>query len=132
MRLKSWVENPSKHVVNYNIAAKKKGDGITFLRKIVRGAADDSYGIEVAQLAGVPREVIKRAREILSGIESGGGIASPAPRKKETEPEKQGMMSFESFNEAEVCDRLRRTDLNTISPLEALNLVFDLKKILGN
>ena len=119
-------------IVNYNIAAKKKGDGITFLRKIVRGAADDSYGIEVAQLAGVPREVIKRAKEILSGIESGALPESQNTHRKEKEPEKNGMMSFESFNEAEVCDKLRNTDLNTISPLEALNLVFELKKILGN
>lgn len=117
-------------VVNYNIAAKKKGDGITFLRKIVKGAADDSYGIEVAQLAGVPREVIKRAREILAGIESGAGVVPSAPHKKEKEPEHAGMMSFESFSETEVCDKLRQIDLNTISPLEALNLVFELKKIL--
>ena len=117
-------------VVNYNIAAKKKGDGITFLRKIVKGAADDSYGIEVAQLAGVPREVIKRAKEILAGIESGAGVVPSAPHKKEKEPEHAGMMSFESFNETEVCDKLRQIDLNTISPLEALNLVFELKKIL--
>ena len=119
-------------VVNYNIAAKKKGDGITFLRKIVRGAADDSYGIEVAQLAGVPREVIKRAKEILSGLESGALPEFQNTHRKEKESEKNGMMSFESFNEAEVCDKLRNTDLNTISPLEALNLVFELKKILGN
>ena len=117
-------------VVNYNIAAKKKGDGITFLRKIVKGAADDSYGIEVAQLAGVPREVIKRAKEILAGIESGAGVVPSAPHKKEKEPEHAGMMSFESFSETEVCDKLRQIDLNTISPLEALNLVFELKKIL--
>ena len=84
----------------------------------------------MAQLAGVPREVIKRAREILAGIESGAGVVPSAPHKKEKEPEHAGMMSFESFSETEVCDKLRQIDLNTISPLEALNLVFELKKIL--
>lgn len=95
----------------------------------MRGAADDSYGIEVAQLAGVPREVIKRAKEILAGIES--GEEKTPVRVKEKEADRGGMMSFESFTESEVCDKLRKTDLNTISPLEALNLVFELKKILG-
>lgn len=94
----------------------------------MRGAADDSYGIEVAQLAGVPREVIKRAKEILAGIES-GEEKMPA-HVKEKEADHGGMMSFESFAESEVCDKLRKTDLNTISPLEALNLVFELKKTL--
>ena len=66
------MEDEFDGIVNYNIAAKKKGDDIVFLRKIVRGAADDSYGIEVAKLAGVPKEVTKRAKEILSTLESGG------------------------------------------------------------
>lgn len=122
------LEDEMEGVVNYNIAAKKKGDGITFLRKIVRGAADDSYGIEVAQLAGVPREVIKRAKEILASVES--GAAPSVQTKREKAPESTGMLSFESFAESEVCEKLRKTDINTISPLEALNLVFELKKTL--
>ena len=77
----------------------------------------------------MPREVIKRAKEILAGIESGEEKV-PA-RIKEKDAGRDGMMSFESFTESEVCDKLRKTDLNTISPLEALNLVFELKKILG-
>ena len=63
------MENEIEGVVNYNIAAKKRGDSITFLRKIVRGSTDDSYGIEVAKLAGIPNEVIKRAKEVLSSVE---------------------------------------------------------------
>ncbi len=130
------MEEECKGVINYHIAAKKRGEGIIFLRKIVRGAADDSYGIEVAQLAGVPSEVTKRAKEILASIESGippvSVTKSSKSKKEEESPEKtNGMMSFESFLEAEVAEKLRKTDINTMSPLEALNLVFELKKTLG-
>ncbi len=133
------LENEFEGVVNYNIAAKKKGDSITFLRKIVRGAADDSYGIEVAQLAGVPKEVIKRAREILTLVESTEGAepsampakGSAAPKAKTAEPELP-MFSFANLAESDVCEKLRKTDLNTLTPLEALNLIFELKKMLEN
>ena len=63
------MEGEIDGVVNYNIAAKKRGDDITFLRKIVRGSTDDSYGIEVAKLAGLPKEVIRRAKEVLATVE---------------------------------------------------------------
>ena len=127
------LEADAQGVVNYHIAAKKRGDGITFLRKIVRGAADDSYGIEVAQLAGVPNAVTKRAKEILASLEDGKQPESkncPA-KEKENPSETEGMMSFESFIQADVCEKLKKTDINTISPLEALNLVFELKKMLA-
>ncbi|MBQ9747629.1 MAG: DNA mismatch repair protein MutS [Clostridia bacterium] len=127
------MESECEGVVNYHIAAKKRGEGITFLRKIVRGAADDSYGIEVAQLAGVPHEVTKRAREVLAAIEADDLPAigkkreeKPKPKREETE----GLISFESFAKDEVADKLKKTDINTISPLEALNLIFELKKML--
>jgi DNA mismatch repair protein MutS len=126
------LENEMKGVINYHIAAKKRGDGITFLRKIVRGAADDSYGIEVAQLAGVPDAVTKRAKEILASLESG---KQPEVKSRVKEKPKnssdEGMLSFENFIQNDVCDKLRKTDINTISPLEALNLIFELKKILS-
>ena len=126
------LESDMQGVINYHIAAKKRGDGITFLRKIVRGAADDSYGIEVAQLAGVPSAVTKRAKEILASLENG---KQPEVKTRFKEKPKDdtpaGMMSFESFVQNEVCEKLKQTDINTISPLEALNLVFELKKILS-
>lgn len=126
------LENEMKGVINYHIAAKKRGDGITFLRKIVRGAADDSYGIEVAQLAGVPEAVTKRAKEILASLENGNQPESKKrPKEKPKESAEEGMLSFENFIQNDVCDRLRQTDVNTISPLEALNLIFELKKILA-
>ncbi len=126
------LESEMKGVINYHIAAKKRGDGITFLRKIVRGAADDSYGIEVAQLAGVPEAVTKRAKEVLASLESGKQpeIKSRVKEKPKDAPE-EGMMSFANFIQDDVCDKLRKTDINTLSPLEALNLIFELKKILS-
>ena len=121
------LENEFDGVVNYNIAAKKRGDDITFLRKIVRGAADDSYGIEVAKLAGVPSEVIKRAKEILKNIES-DGISLPKPTVRQDE-ESFDMLSMLSANkEREVADKLRSIDINTLTPIEAMNLIFELKK----
>ena len=126
------LENDMQGVINYHIAAKKRGEGITFLRKIVKGAADDSYGIEVAQLAGVPNAVTKRAKEILESLESG---KQPEVKTRYKEKPKDdtplGMMSFENFVQNEVCEKLKQTDINTISPLEALNLIFELKKMLA-
>jgi DNA mismatch repair protein MutS len=121
-----------KGVINYHIAAKKRGDGITFLRKIVRGAADDSYGIEVAQLAGVPEAVNKRAKEILASLENGKQPeAKGRLRERIKDAPEEGMISFENFVQNDVCEKLKQTDINTISPLEALNLIFELKKILS-
>ena len=126
------LESEMKGVINYHIAAKKRGDGITFLRKIVRGAADDSYGIEVAQLAGVPAAVTKRAKEILASLESGKQPEQKVRVKEKPQDNSEvGMMSFENFVQNDVCEKLKQTDINTLSPLEALNLIFELKKILS-
>ncbi len=122
------MEEQFPGIVNYNIAAKKRGDSITFLRKIVRGGTDDSYGIEVAKLAGVPNEVVKRAREILSEIESG---KERIVIKKEKEDDTFDIFSnIEASKDNEVGDRLRAIDLNTLTPIEAMNLLFELKSIL--
>ena len=122
------LEDELDGVVNYNIAAKKKHDDIVFLRKIVRGAADDSYGIEVAKLAGVPSAVVRRAKEILSSLDDGAAQTAPAHRRaEEDEPQ---MLSFGSMAENEITDKLSKTDINTLTPLEALNLVYELKKMI--
>ena len=122
------MEDKFPGIVNYNIAAKKRGDSITFLRKIVRGGTDDSYGIEVAKLAGVPNEVVKRAREILSDIESGS--AREVVIKKQEEPVFDIFSSVAASKDSEVADKLRAIDLNTLTPIEAMNLLFELKAIL--
>ena len=122
------MEDEFDGIVNYNIAAKKKGDDIVFLRKIVRGAADDSYGIEVAKLAGVPKEVTKRAKEILATLESGG----IQMKERKAEPaEDDFALSFDNISEGEVAEKLRAVDINTLTPLEAINLIYELKKMLS-
>ena len=122
------LEDEIDGVVNYNIVAKKRGDDIIFLRKIVKGPTDDSYGIEVSKLAGVPNEVVKRARAILSEILKQGG-APVAPSSKKSEP---GMeMSIEDIGVYEIADRVKKIDINTLTPIEAMNFIFELKKLIN-
>ncbi len=119
------LESELAGVKNYNIAVKKRGDDIIFLRKIVRGGTDDSYGIEVAKLAGVPDRVIKRAKQILADLEQNGNSAPAVPAVHEP----QDQMSFMDVAGSEVVSRLKATDLNVLTPIEAMNLLFELKKI---
>lgn len=126
------LEDDYEGVVNYNIAAKKRGDSIIFLRKIVRGGTDDSYGIEVAKLAGVPSEVVRRAREILVDIESGSTISLGRGAGKQKAAEPDLFTAILSTKDTEVADRLRSVDINTLTPIEAMNLLFELKKNLEN
>ncbi len=121
------LEGKVPGVVNYNIAAKKRGDDITFLRKIVKGGADDSYGIEVAKLAGVPNEIIKRAKEVLAELLSGTAKPSKPRQTEPSEPE----FTFENVLESQLADEVKRLDLNTLTPIEALNKLYELKKIVG-
>ena len=112
-------------VKNYHIAAKKKGADVIFLRKILRGGADQSYGIEVARLAGVPEGVIRRAREILTELEGGQGT-HPQPAQA---PE-DDQFSMADLGSRAVLDRLEQTDVNALSPIQALNLLDELKRML--
>ena len=101
------------------------------MRKIVRGGTDDSYGIEVAKLAGVPNDVVKRAREILAEIESAGVISSPATPKIRSDDQMDMFSAVLASKENEAADRLRAIDINTMTPIEAMNLLFELKKMLS-
>ena len=114
-------------VVNYNIAAKKRGDNITFLRKIVRGSTDDSYGIEVAKLAGVPNEVIRRAKEVLSQVEQ-TAKALQTPSVEVKAPKDDGVITMEDCVNEQIIEELKNVDLNTLSPYETMSFLFDLKK----
>ena len=114
-------------VVNYNIAAKKRGDNITFLRKIVRGSTDDSYGIEVAKLAGLPSEVIRRAKEVLAQVES-TAKALQTPNAEGKPQKDESVISMEDVANEQVIEELKNVDLNTLSPYEAMSFLFDLKK----
>jgi DNA mismatch repair protein MutS len=113
-------------VKNYHVSVKETGGGIVFLRKVEPGAADRSYGIEVAKLAGLPNEVIERAREVLAEHESAErrvtGHLSPG-----TKPAPTQLTIFTPLSQP-VLEKLREVDLNRMSPLEALNLLAELKK----
>ena len=127
------MEEEFEGVVNYNIAAKKRGDSITFLRKIVRGSTDDSYGIEVAKLAGLPNEVIKRAREILASVEATSKAISESVEggmgpKKKNDSRDDALISFDDCINEQVIAELKGVDLNTLSPFECMSFLFDLKK----
>ena len=117
------LEGQVPGVKNYNIAAKKRKDDIIFLRKIVRGPADQSYGIEVAGLAGVPGRVIERARDILAELEAQGAPAPAAAAARD-----DGQISLTDLGAGEVAERLRRVDVNTLTPIEAMNLLYELKQ----
>ena len=114
-------------VKNYNIAVKKRGDDITFLRRIVPGGADDSYGIEVAKLAGVPNSIINRAKEVLHELESSKGESHIDPH---AELPQDGQMSLLAAAQSPVIEKLQNVDLNTLTPIESMNLLYELKKMI--
>ncbi len=118
-------------VKNYNIAVKKRGDDITFLRRIVRGGADDSFGIEVAKLAGVPNSVVNRAKQVLRELESGRPVTPKGSGRKPRE-EETAQLSLVPPQESEVLARLRQMDVNTLTPIECMNTLFELSKLAQN
>ena len=128
------LEDTLPGVVNCHVAAKKRGEDITFLRKIVKGPTDDSYGIEVARLAGVPGEVTKRAREILRDLGKDDRVTEkPAKQAKNASQPEQFSMETLSFADAAadtIKEQLQKTDVNTLTPIEALNLLYEWKKLL--
>ena len=117
------IERELEGVRNYNIAVKKRGGDIVFLRKIVPGAADDSYGVEVAKLAGLPDRVITRARELLRELESG----APVRTVTVAAPDQLSIASME--NDA-LRRRLESLAVETLTPIEAMNALYELKQML--
>ena len=101
---------------------RTRGDDIIFLRKIIPGGADRSYGIEVARLAGLPEGVIGRAKTILRELEEQAGREPAMPRQEDEQ------VSLANLAEEEVLSRLRREQVDTLSPIEALNLLYELKQ----
>ncbi len=112
------LEEKTDGIKNYSVAVKKRGDDITFLRKIVNGGTDDSFGIQVALLAGLPKAVTDRAKEVLSLIESQNG---PTPSVKESTPEPV-LLSENLKNE------ILSINIQTLTPIEALNELYKLQK----
>ena len=118
------LEHQLKGVKNYSVAVKKRGEDITFLRRIVSGGADRSYGIEVAKLAGIPDPVVRRARQVLKQLESG----QPETARKKTEVE-QTAISFTPPGEAEAIFRLKNLDVNNLTPMQAMQTLSDLVEL---
>lgn len=121
------MENELTCVKNYNTAVKKRGDDITFLRKIVRGGADDSYGIEVSKLAGIPQWIITRAHEVLEDLENMQPVRERKNARLSAPETYNGQISLMPQN-SEVEEILKQTDLNTYTPIEALTLLYKLKE----
>lgn len=126
------LENEIEGVKNYCVAVKKNGDNITFLRKIICGGADGSYGIEVAALAGVKKEVTNRAKEILKGLEErdGGGAAerkTPKGVQKAAAALADEQLTLLEVEENRALTELREMNLDEMTPMEALNKLYDLK-----
>jgi len=115
-------------VKNYHVSVKETGGGIVFLRKVEPGAADRSYGIEVAKLAGLPHEVIERAREVLAEHESAELRLTEQLASDESRPARAAQLTIFTPLSQPVLERLRELDLNRLTPLEALNLLAELKK----
>ena len=119
------LEGTIAGVKNYNIAVKKRGEDITFLRRIIRGPADDSYGIEVAKLAGLPGSVTRRAHEVLRALEAS------APKNKVEQMDFDALQEYASpAVPSEMMEQLEALDVETLTPIEALNFLYELKKTL--
>ncbi len=114
------LENSLPGAANFHLAVKARGEEIIFLRKILPGGADRSYGIEVAKLAGLPEKVLQRARQVLEELETGG--RPPVPRQEAEQ------VSLGSLGEGEVLDALRRCQPDTLTPIEAMSLLYELKQ----
>jgi len=125
------LEDQFSNMKNYNIAVKKKGSDIIFLRRIVRGGTDDSYGIYVSKLAGISNDIIKRAEEILAEMENGNPVAAgiKESKKRKAEAEENQLMLVQS-DDSEIVRRLREVDLNTMSPIQAMVLLSELKELI--
>ena len=117
-------------VKNYNVAVKKRGEDIVFLRRIIPGGVDESYGIEVSKLAGIPRWVIDRAYEVLSSLDEGQTVSEVKVKTRAKPKEESEQLYFIDEKAEAIKKRLRGADPNTLTPIEALNLIYELKKLL--
>ncbi len=121
------LENKIEGVKNYSIAVKEKGEDIIFLRKIVEGGTDESYGIHVAKLAGVPQAVIKNANEILRTLERKSALSNKV-QEKENKKVSTGQLDMYNYKLAEIAHQIDKINLNEITPIDALNILVKLKE----
>ena len=121
------LEEKLDGVKNYSIAVKEKGEDILFLRKIVRGGTDESYGIHVARLAGVPKQVTSKANEILKSLERKNVMTGKAQEKKDKK-QVEGQFDMFNFKLAEIAHELDKVNLNELTPIDALNTLVRIKE----
>ncbi len=123
------LEEKLEGVKNYNIAVKEKGEDIIFLRKIVRGGTDESYGIHVARLAGVPKVVTQKADEILRGLERKNILTG---KKQESKKTVEGQFDMFNYKLAEIAHEIDKVNLNELTPIDALNTLVKIKEKMKN
>ena len=136
------LEGKLNNVNNYCVAVKEKGDDIVFLRKIVKGGADKSYGIQVAKLAGVPDSVIARAKEIVEELSANDitevarsiSVDTGSKKKKEKldEVDLTQMSLFDTVRDDDIIEELRNVDVGNLTPIEALNKLYELQNKVKN
>lgn len=126
------LEGSLAGVKNYCIAVKEKGEDIVFLRKIIRGGADKSYGIQVARLAGVPDPVLARARELVEELSDADISAKPKAVPIEPKMEEEQIALFDTVKDDDIISEIRELDIGNMTPLDALNTLFRLQNKIRN
>ena len=124
------LENKIDGIKNYSVAVKEKGEDIIFLRKIVEGGTDESYGIHVAKLAGVPKTVVTRANKILQSLEKGGVKIKEEKEEKEDKKQVEGQFDFYNMTLANIATELDKVNLNELTPIDALNTLAKMKEMM--
>lgn len=114
-------------VKNYSVAVKEKGEDVIFLRKIVQGGTDESYGIHVAKLAGVPKDVLKNAKEILKNLERKSMLGEKNMQKEEKK-QSVGQLDMYNYKIAEIAHELDKINVNELTPIDAMNILVRLKE----
>lgn len=121
------LENKLDGIKNYSIAVKEKGEDIIFLRKIVKGGTDESYGIHVARLAGVPKVVTQKANEILRSLERKNILTGKKEEKKDKK-QVEGQFDLYNYKLAEIAHEIDKINLNELTPIDALNTLVRIKE----
>ena len=121
------LEEKVDGIKNYSVAVKEKGEDVIFLRKIIEGGTDESYGIHVAKLAGVPKEVVTRANKILSSLEKNG---VKVKEEKESKKQVEGQLDFFNIKLSDIAAELDKINLNELTPIAALNVLVKMKEMM--
>ena len=121
------LEEKIDGIKNYSVAVKEKGEDVIFLRKIIEGGTDESYGIHVAKLAGVPKQVVTRANKILNSLEKNG---VKIKEEKESKKQVEGQMDLFNLKLSDIASELDKFNVNELTPIDALNILVKLKEMM--